>query len=175
MVQCETCKVWQHGLCMGYEAEDQLPDDDYHCEQCRPDLHQDLIKLRSFTSTVDFTLPLYFRKLSKRSRGSATALQAAAITNRHSRSHSPTYPLKPTKRRNTMNSRDANFDITLKETLAATAAEARAAAQDDGEDSDVDPEESVDGSKKKRKRPEDELVAYPQCVILSCLTLFQLL
>jgi hypothetical protein len=44
MVQCETCKAWQHGLCMGYEAEDQLPDDDYHCEQCRPDLHIEIKK-----------------------------------------------------------------------------------------------------------------------------------
>jgi hypothetical protein len=49
MVQCETCKVWQHGLCMGYEAEEQLPDDDYHCEQCRPDLHKELVKFVSLT------------------------------------------------------------------------------------------------------------------------------
>lgn len=44
MVQCETCGAWQHGLCMGYESEDQLPNDDYHCELCRPDLHHDLLK-----------------------------------------------------------------------------------------------------------------------------------
>jgi hypothetical protein len=44
MVQCETCTAWQHGLCMGYESEDQLPNDAYHCEQCRPDLHHDLLK-----------------------------------------------------------------------------------------------------------------------------------
>ena len=47
MVQCETCKVWQHGLCMGYESEDQLHDDDYYCEQCRPELHSDLLKYDS--------------------------------------------------------------------------------------------------------------------------------
>jgi PHD-finger len=44
MVQCETCKVWQHGLCMGYESEDQLHDDDYYCEQCRPEMHTELLK-----------------------------------------------------------------------------------------------------------------------------------
>ncbi|KAF8829194.1 hypothetical protein HHX47_DHR3001093 [Lentinula edodes] len=44
MVQCETCKVWQHGLCMGFESEDQLHDGDYYCEQCRPDMHVDLLK-----------------------------------------------------------------------------------------------------------------------------------
>lgn len=44
MVQCETCKVWQHGLCMGYESEDQVHDADYYCELCRPELHGDLLK-----------------------------------------------------------------------------------------------------------------------------------
>jgi hypothetical protein len=44
MVQCETCKVWQHGLCMGYQSEEQVHDDDYHCEICRPELHAELLK-----------------------------------------------------------------------------------------------------------------------------------
>jgi len=29
---------------MGYESEDQLHDDDYYCEQCRPELHPDILK-----------------------------------------------------------------------------------------------------------------------------------
>lgn len=44
MVQCETCDAWQHGLCVGYEDEGQVANIDYYCEQCRPDLHQDLLK-----------------------------------------------------------------------------------------------------------------------------------
>ena len=44
MVQCETCKVWQHGLCMGYISEDQVHDDDYYCELCKPQMHEDLLK-----------------------------------------------------------------------------------------------------------------------------------
>jgi hypothetical protein len=44
MVQCETCKAWQHGLCMGYRCEGDLPPDDYHCEQCRPDLHVEILE-----------------------------------------------------------------------------------------------------------------------------------
>jgi hypothetical protein len=44
MVQCETCKVWQHGLCMGYESEDLLHEDDYYCELCRPELHSDILR-----------------------------------------------------------------------------------------------------------------------------------
>lgn len=42
MVQCDICRVWQHIACMGIEAP---PDDaDYFCEQCRPDLHPNLLK-----------------------------------------------------------------------------------------------------------------------------------
>ncbi|KAF8734984.1 hypothetical protein AX14_002999, partial [Amanita brunnescens Koide BX004] len=61
MVQCETCKVWQHGLCMGYQSEDQVHDDDYYCEQCRPELHTELLK-----------------KLAKRPRHSSTNSHAPA-------------------------------------------------------------------------------------------------
>jgi len=43
MVQCETCNVWQHGLCMGYQHEADLQDE-YHCEQCKPDRHHELLK-----------------------------------------------------------------------------------------------------------------------------------
>lgn len=44
MVQCETCGVWQHGLCMGYLTEDQVQDTDYHCELCKPEMHVELLK-----------------------------------------------------------------------------------------------------------------------------------
>ena len=45
MVQCETCNVWQHGLCMGFKSEEELQDDsEYHCEQCKPERHQELFK-----------------------------------------------------------------------------------------------------------------------------------
>ena len=44
MVQCEMCKVWQHGLCMGYQSEDQVHDEDYYCELCKPEMHQELLK-----------------------------------------------------------------------------------------------------------------------------------
>ncbi|KAF8320709.1 hypothetical protein DL93DRAFT_2073355 [Clavulina sp. PMI_390] len=38
MVQCEECEVWQHGICMGIELEEDCPEK-YYCELCRPDLH----------------------------------------------------------------------------------------------------------------------------------------
>jgi hypothetical protein len=41
MIQCETCQKWQHGQCIGYKTPDDVPDS-YACEQCRPDLYEDV-------------------------------------------------------------------------------------------------------------------------------------
>ena len=37
-IQCDTCKVWQHGGCVGIMDEAMSPEE-YFCEQCRQDLH----------------------------------------------------------------------------------------------------------------------------------------
>lgn len=38
-VQCDICKVWQHGACAGIFSAESSPDE-YFCEQCRKDLHK---------------------------------------------------------------------------------------------------------------------------------------
>lgn len=38
-LQCDVCKVWQHGGCVGIMNEDTSPEE-YFCEQCRQDLHK---------------------------------------------------------------------------------------------------------------------------------------
>jgi hypothetical protein len=38
-VQCDICKVWQHGACVGIMTEESSPDE-YFCEKCRKDLHR---------------------------------------------------------------------------------------------------------------------------------------
>lgn len=38
-VQCDVCKVWQHGACVGIFSAESSPDE-YFCEQCRKDLHK---------------------------------------------------------------------------------------------------------------------------------------
>jgi hypothetical protein len=38
-IQCDSCKVWQHGGCVGIMDEETSPDD-YFCEECRKDLHK---------------------------------------------------------------------------------------------------------------------------------------
>lgn len=37
-IQCDICKVWQHGGCVGIMDEAMTPEE-YFCEQCRRDLH----------------------------------------------------------------------------------------------------------------------------------------
>ncbi|KAI0058101.1 hypothetical protein BV25DRAFT_1315076 [Artomyces pyxidatus] len=147
MVQCETCNVWQHGLCMGYESEDQLPKDDYHCELCKPELHEELLK-----------------KLFRRPRHSSANSHQNSSATRTSRSHSPSHLLKPAKRRNTMNSRDAAYDEKLQEIIAATAAEAAAAnlppaSANGSANGQVEKDEQAEGGangRKKRKRGGDD-------------------
>jgi len=38
-VQCERCNVWQHGFCMGFMAEKEIPNE-YYCELCEPSFHR---------------------------------------------------------------------------------------------------------------------------------------
>lgn len=38
-IQCDSCKVWQHGGCVGILDERMCPDE-YYCEECRKDLHK---------------------------------------------------------------------------------------------------------------------------------------
>lgn len=41
-VQCDICKVWQHGACVGIFSAEASPDE-YFCEQCRKEYHRILI------------------------------------------------------------------------------------------------------------------------------------
>ena len=38
-IQCDACKVWQHGGCVGIMDEATTPDE-YFCEECKKDLHR---------------------------------------------------------------------------------------------------------------------------------------
>lgn len=41
-IQCDVCKVWQHGGCVGILDAASSPDE-YFCEECRKDLHKTTI------------------------------------------------------------------------------------------------------------------------------------
>lgn len=38
-IQCDVCKVWQHGGCVGIFSDEMSPEN-YFCELCKKDLHQ---------------------------------------------------------------------------------------------------------------------------------------
>ena len=38
MIQCETCKVWQHCPCVGL-GDGEVTPDKYYCDSCRPENH----------------------------------------------------------------------------------------------------------------------------------------
>ncbi|KAG0215913.1 hypothetical protein BGX31_000748 [Mortierella sp. GBA43] len=72
MIQCETCKVWQHCPCVGL-GDGEITPDKYYCECCRPDIHPYKI------------------------------LNGQLVSNSQ----------KPTKKRSTMNSKEASIPMDL--------------------------------------------------------------
>ncbi|EMD37661.1 hypothetical protein CERSUDRAFT_94660 [Gelatoporia subvermispora B] len=152
MAQCEICKTWQHGQCMGYTSEESLPEQ-YFCEQCRPDLYVELLK----------------KHAKKGRQASAHSHHPSSAGGRTSRSHSPLHHMKqPTKRRNTMNSRDAAYEESFQALIEATAAEAAAqeasmktatvAVLNGATNGHTEVDQDIAASRKKRKRTEDEVV-----------------
>jgi hypothetical protein len=56
-LQCDVCKVWQHGGCVGIMNEDSSPDE-YFCEQCRKDLHKIYTAANGYVLfTVGYEIP----------------------------------------------------------------------------------------------------------------------
>lgn len=43
MIICDKCEAWQHNECMEISLDDNELPDQYFCEQCRPDLHRELL------------------------------------------------------------------------------------------------------------------------------------
>ncbi len=52
-VQCDICKVWQHGACVGIFSAESSPDE-YFCEQCRQDFHKIIIANNGYVMIPDF-------------------------------------------------------------------------------------------------------------------------
>lgn len=51
-IQCDMCKVWQHGGCVGIMEEATTPDE-YFCEECRKDLHKVMTSPKGYVSSFD--------------------------------------------------------------------------------------------------------------------------
>jgi hypothetical protein len=126
MIQCDSCNAWQHAKCLGI-PQNQVPDV-YYCEQCRPDLHVELLK-SVYLLAPSLISPLINLAMKPRSlqRRSSTRTQRQtthddplsppSTDSPHSTSPKPQ---PPAKRRNTMNSsRDMAYEEALKLSLAS--------------------------------------------------------
>ncbi|KAL4788663.1 hypothetical protein BJX76DRAFT_344777 [Aspergillus varians] len=103
-IQCDSCKVWQHGGCVGIMDEAMSPDE-YYCEECRKDLHRISSEANgSHSSQYLPVLPIPSSTISSR----ASSQDNATNANDPKLQQSDSFP-NP-KRRSTMNSRDAAYD-----------------------------------------------------------------
>ncbi|KAK2737156.1 hypothetical protein FQN55_001272 [Onygenales sp. PD_40] len=102
-IQCDSCKVWQHGGCVGIMDEASSPDE-YFCEECRKDLHK--VITASNGQKASRYLPVVGSPSISSSRASS---HDPARNPKDKKGRSATNSLS-TKRRSTMNSRDAAYD-----------------------------------------------------------------
>ncbi|EAW12743.1 putative transcriptional regulator (Cti6) [Aspergillus clavatus NRRL 1] len=140
-IQCDSCKVWQHGGCVGIMDEAMSPDE-YFCEECRKDLHR--IENEPNGQYSSQYLPVVPEPSSAAtSRDSSRDNSRRAKDSRSRQSESLTNP----KRRSTMNSRDAAYDE--EEQL-------RRAIEESKEDNTQTAAEDPAGRRAKRSRSDSE-------------------
>ncbi|KAB8295857.1 hypothetical protein EYC80_008678 [Monilinia laxa] len=138
-LQCDICKVWQHGGCVGIMNEDTSPDE-YFCEQCRKELHR--IRTAPNGQRYSLYLPLH-PNLSRTTSRAASFSKDGTRSPKVGKNGRPTSSSTSAKRRSTMNSRDAAYDAAaeaeqIRQAIAASVAENHT--------------ESVDGRSRKAKR-----------------------
>ncbi|PFH59198.1 hypothetical protein XA68_12682 [Ophiocordyceps unilateralis] len=109
-VQCDICKVWQHGACVGIFSAESSPDE-YFCEQCRKDLHK--IHAASNGQKYSKYLPLHRPSRATSRSTSITKDSARSPKNGSSKTPRQNSASQASKRRSTMNSRDAAYDDEL--------------------------------------------------------------
>ncbi|KAF7955721.1 hypothetical protein EAE96_004645 [Botrytis aclada] len=137
-LQCDVCKVWQHGGCVGIMNEDTSPEE-YFCEQCRKELHR--IRSASNGQRYSLYLPLH-PNLSRTTSRAASFSKDGTRSPKGRKNGRPSSSSASTKRRSTMNSRDAAYfeaaeEEALRKAIAASVA---------------DIPESIDGRSRKAKR-----------------------
>ncbi|KAH6718475.1 hypothetical protein BKA61DRAFT_653825 [Leptodontidium sp. MPI-SDFR-AT-0119] len=153
-LQCDMCKVWQHGGCVGIMNEDTSPDE-YFCEECRKDLHK--IFTASNGQRYSHYLPLY-QTLSRTTSRAGSFSKDGTRSPRGSKSGRPSSSLQSNaKRRSTMNSRDAAYDeaAELQRAIEASKGEKSGESTDGGttrrgKRGRSDSEEKPEGPKRQR-------------------------
>ncbi|KAI0172618.1 hypothetical protein GGR52DRAFT_415622 [Hypoxylon sp. FL1284] len=107
-VQCENCNTWQHGACVGFAEESNLDDVQYFCEKCRKDLHK--IYIASNGQKYGIFLPIHRPSRAASRATSATKDGAPSPKGGSAKNSRSSASAHMSKRRSTMNSRDAAYD-----------------------------------------------------------------
>ncbi|KAF2469468.1 uncharacterized protein BDR25DRAFT_49812 [Lindgomyces ingoldianus] len=140
-IQCDICKVWQHGGCVGIMDEAASPDE-YFCEECRKDLH----KLMTSSKGQKYSryLPVYEQNHSKTSRKTSLSKEPESKAPKDKDRNNRASVESLGKRRSTMNSRAAyDEDEVLRKVLEESKNEGTSTL-------------SENGNRKKRGRDESE-------------------
>ncbi|KAJ6164483.1 Zinc finger PHD-type [Penicillium chermesinum] len=105
-IQCDLCKVWQHGGCVGIMDEENSPDE-YFCEECRKDLHKIRDEINGSRSST--YLPVAPPAAPSPAPSSPASSRETSRRSRDPKLRNSEGASNP-KRRSTMNSRDAAYD-----------------------------------------------------------------
>ncbi|MCJ1252137.1 hypothetical protein MMC30_009375 [Trapelia coarctata] len=151
-IQCDTCKVWQHGGCVGILDDAKTPDE-YFCELCRKDFHGLMTadneqKYSQYLPVQDNLSPPGSPELSPR--------DSVSKKGNGSKMSRPNAEALAHKRRSTMNSRDAAYDEAeqLRRAIEESKKEGGAPSVDNGsrrnKRSRSDSEDRKDPSKRQR-------------------------
>ncbi|KZO95574.1 hypothetical protein CALVIDRAFT_528027 [Calocera viscosa TUFC12733] len=146
-IQCEICKMWQHGPCMGFTDQSEVEGENFHhwCEICRPELWSTDIR-RLTRSAKHKRAPSSGAALGAHPHPPATSPTLQTHVHAHPQPDSPLLPREP-KRRATMNSAAAQLDAA--ELRIADGQPAAGSVEDEGERR----------ASKKRRRADDADVA----------------
>ncbi|KAG9190315.1 hypothetical protein G6011_08403 [Alternaria panax] len=138
-IQCDVCKVWQHGGCVGIMDEAASPDE-YFCEECRKDLHK--VTTSPKGQKYSIYLPVYDQQQGKNRKSSVSKESdghSYKDKDRNNRASVDSFG----KRRSTMNSRAAyDEDEVLRKVLEESKHEGGTASEN--------------GNRKKRSRDDSE-------------------
>lgn len=73
-VQCDICKVWQHGACVGITNEESSPEE-YFCEECRKEFHKIYTAKNGYISPLSLVFIWHSFGVVRRCASTCTELQ----------------------------------------------------------------------------------------------------
>ncbi|KAK3943150.1 putative histone deacetylase complex subunit cti6 [Diplogelasinospora grovesii] len=155
-VQCDICKIWQHGACVGIMTEESSPDE-YFCEECRRDLHK--IYTARNGQRYSHYLPLKRQsRTTSRTASFGKDERRSPPKDRETRNGRASSAAQTSKRRSTMNSREAGYDEAeaLRRAIEASKEDAHLDQADSGSKRPKrgrgDSEEKQESTKRQRTR-----------------------